>query len=127
MDNLRNADESYLDDGVKLLELAMNARRLFEQQEPREKRKLLDFLLSNSTWKDGRLHPNFKQPFDLIADAASAALVSHRQNDAEIVKTEIWLGNQDSQTCRSKPMIHLINIESVPPECATGNANHLLV
>ena len=91
MDNLRNADESYLDDGVKLLELAMDARRLFEQQEPREKRKLLDFLLSNSTWKDGRLHPNFKQPFDLIADAASAALVSHRQNDAEIVKTEIWL------------------------------------
>jgi site-specific DNA recombinase len=96
MEQLRNADQTYLDDGVRLLELAMNASRLFEQQEPREKRKLLDFLLSNSTWKEGRLHPNFKQPFDLIADTASEALMASHQSDAETVKSEIWLGNQDS-------------------------------
>ncbi|MEO9827692.1 MAG: hypothetical protein ABJF50_25125 [Paracoccaceae bacterium] len=96
MEQLRNADQLYLDDGVRLLELAMNTRRLFEQQEPKEKRKLLDFLLSNSTWKDGRLHPNYKQPFDLIADTASEALMASRQSDAETVKNEIWLGNLDS-------------------------------
>jgi hypothetical protein len=37
----QNADKSYLDEGVALLELARNAQRLFAKQEPREKRRLL--------------------------------------------------------------------------------------
>ena len=39
----QDADKSYLDEGVQILELARNAQRLFEQQEPREKRRLLNF------------------------------------------------------------------------------------
>jgi site-specific DNA recombinase len=35
------ADQSYLEEGVRLLDLARNARRLFERQESREKRRLL--------------------------------------------------------------------------------------
>ena len=42
---LQNADKSYLDEGVQLLELARNAQRLFERQEPRQKRRLLNFVL----------------------------------------------------------------------------------
>ena len=34
----QQADRSYMDEGVQLLELARNAQKLFEQQEPREKR-----------------------------------------------------------------------------------------
>ena len=37
------ADQSYMDEGVQILELARNAQRLFERQEPREKRRLLNF------------------------------------------------------------------------------------
>ena len=33
----QDADQSYLDEGVRILELARNAQRLFEQQEPRRK------------------------------------------------------------------------------------------
>lgn len=33
----QNADKSYLDEGIALLELARNAQRLFAKQEPREK------------------------------------------------------------------------------------------
>ena len=33
----QSADSSYLDDGVRLIELAQNARRLFEKQDSREK------------------------------------------------------------------------------------------
>src|SRR5262245_38796388 len=44
---------------------------LFEKQPPREKRRLLDFVLSNSTWANGVLTPVFRQPFDLLADAAA--------------------------------------------------------
>src|SRR6266850_2768288 len=32
-----------------------------------EKCKLLAFVCSNSTWKDGRLIPQYRQPFDLVA------------------------------------------------------------
>src|ERR1700733_16043493 len=47
----QNADKSYLDEGVALLDLARNAQRLFAKQEPREKRQLLNFVLSNCTWR----------------------------------------------------------------------------
>jgi hypothetical protein len=56
---------------LALLELAGRAADRFEKQEPREKRRLLDFVLSNSTWADGVLTPQFRQPFDLLADAAA--------------------------------------------------------
>ena len=53
IERLQAADRSYMDEGVQLLELARNAQMLFAKQEPREKRRLLNFLLSNCTWEDG--------------------------------------------------------------------------
>jgi site-specific DNA recombinase len=61
------ADQCYLDEGVRLLELAQNAQRLFAKQEPSEQRRMLNFVLSNSTWKNDKLFVTFRQPFDLIA------------------------------------------------------------
>jgi hypothetical protein len=49
-----------------LLDLAQKAVFLYEKQEMKEKRKLLDFVCSNSTWKDGRLIPQYRKPFDLL-------------------------------------------------------------
>jgi hypothetical protein len=51
----QNADQSYKEEGVALLDLARNAHRLFATQEPREKRRLLNFVLSNCTWEDGKM------------------------------------------------------------------------
>jgi len=62
------ANRTYLDEGVQLLELAGRAYELFCEQPSREQRRLLDFLLSNCTWKDNQLSVDFRQPFDLIAD-----------------------------------------------------------
>jgi site-specific DNA recombinase len=67
----RQADQSYMEEGLALLELAGRAADLFEKQVPGEKRRLLDFVLSNSTWANGVLTPVFRQPFDLLADAAA--------------------------------------------------------
>src|SRR5262249_6772894 len=53
IERLQAADWSYMNEGVQILELARNAQRLFARQEPREKRRLLNFLLSNCTWEDG--------------------------------------------------------------------------
>jgi DNA invertase Pin-like site-specific DNA recombinase len=63
----RQADQSYMEEGAMLLELANRAVDLFEQQAPREKRRLLDFVVSNCTWANGRLTVEFRQPFDLLA------------------------------------------------------------
>src|SRR5712691_6833056 len=66
------ADQCYLDEGVRLLELAQSAQRLFAKQEPHEQRRMLNFVLSNSTWKNDELSVTFRQPFDLIAQTATS-------------------------------------------------------
>jgi hypothetical protein len=56
-----------------LLKLALGARHAFGHQEAREKRRLLNFVLSNSTWKNGELIARFRQPFDIIVEATATA------------------------------------------------------
>jgi DNA invertase Pin-like site-specific DNA recombinase len=69
----QNASQSYMEEGISLMELANRAADLFEAQSPSEKRRLLDFVLSNSYWADGELTPEFRQPFDMIADMATVS------------------------------------------------------
>ena len=98
-----------MDEGVRLLELARNARRLFEKQEAREKRRLLDFLVSNCSWRDGKLKADFRQPFDLLADTAAAAAQAATTEASDRVKREIWLGGRDSNpdyTVQSRVSYH---------------------
>jgi site-specific DNA recombinase len=89
----QSADQTYLDEGIRILELAQNARRLFEQQEAREKRRLLDFVVSNCSWKGRELNADFRQPFDLIVETTSEAARAGRGGRAEIVDGEIWQGD----------------------------------
>ena len=89
----QNADRTYLQEGVELLELARNAQRLFSQQEPREKRRLLNFVLSNCTWEDGEVVATFREPFDMLAETTSSAARAPVDDKGNTSKTEIWLGN----------------------------------
>ena len=83
-------------EGVQLLELARNAQRLFERQDVREKRRLLNFVLSNCTWDDGEVVATFRQPFDLLAETTAIAAQSAVDRGANSAKSEIWLGDLDS-------------------------------
>ena len=89
----QNADKSYLDEGVALLDLARSAQRLFAMQEPREKRRLLNFVLSNCTWEDGEVVATFREPFDMLAETTLSAARVATDEKANSPKTEIWLGN----------------------------------
>ena len=91
-----SAEQSYMDEGVQILELARSAQRLFEQQEPREKRRLLNFLLSNCSWEDGEVIATFRQPFDLLAQTTAIAARREAGNTANSAKSEIWLPGPDS-------------------------------
>ncbi len=62
----QGSNVSYLENGVRILELAQRAAELYERQDMSEKRKLLNLVFSNSTWKGGKLYPNFRNPFNLI-------------------------------------------------------------
>ena len=105
----QTANQSYMTEGIRLLELARNARRLFEKQEAREKRRLLDFLVSNCFWKDGQLTAEFRQPFDLLADTVTAAAHAQATDESDQAKREIWLGGRDSNpdsTVQSRVSYH---------------------
>lgn len=96
IDRHETAEQSYMEEGVQILELARNAQKLFERQEPRQKRRLLNFLLSNCSWEDGEVVATFRQPFDLLAQATVAAARATVASSPNSAKSEIWLGDQDS-------------------------------
>ncbi|MDE1987427.1 MAG: zinc ribbon domain-containing protein, partial [Alphaproteobacteria bacterium] len=89
----QSADRTYLDEGVQLLELSQAAPRLFNKNPPHEKRRLLNFLLSNSVWKEGKLSATFRQPFDLIAETAALAAATAGTGDSESGEHPVWLGD----------------------------------
>ena len=62
----------------------------------REKRRLLNFVLSNCSWEDGEIVATFRQPFDLLAETSTIAARSSAGSGGKSTKSEIWLGNLDS-------------------------------
>ena len=51
--------------------LANRAADLLTEQSAAEKRRLLEFVLSNSIWASGELTPEFRRTFDMYADVAT--------------------------------------------------------
>ena len=115
----RNADRSYLSEGVALLELANNAQRLFAKQEPREKRRLLNFLLSNCTWEDGVLTVRFRQPFDMLAETITAVRGETFRNPDLAAK------QTNGSPSRTRTCDHSINRRKVAPASSTRLRNSL--
>lgn len=103
IDRRRTADKSYLEEEIALLDLARNAQRLFANQEPREKRRLLDFLLSNCAWEDGEVISMFRQPFDMLAETVAETKKERASGTAFLPAFEKWLPEQD----RYKPTISM--------------------
>jgi site-specific DNA recombinase len=89
----QDAEQSYMDDGVKILELARNAHALFECQTAREKRRLLNFVLSNCSWQDGEVTVVLREPFDFLAKTNAAAARMGEVSAGNLTKKEIWLGD----------------------------------
>ena len=96
IDRHEAAEQSYMDEGVQILELARNAQSLFQRQEPGQKRPLLNFVLSNCFWEDGEVRATFRQPFDLLAQTTAIAACYEAKETAELEKSEIWLPGPDS-------------------------------
>ena len=92
----QNANSSYLEEGVQLLELTQKAVNLYEKQEMKEKRRILDFVFSNCLWKDGALIPNYRKPFDVLALTNSTYQKKKATSRMKSGLSEIWLPGRDS-------------------------------
>jgi hypothetical protein len=69
---------------------------MFVKQPAHEKRRLLDFVVSNCSWKDGQLTPTFRQPFDMLAVAVAQNLGSETLSKFPSAKNENWLPSLDA-------------------------------
>jgi site-specific DNA recombinase len=56
-----------------MADFVRRAHKLFEKQPASEKRRLLNFVLSNCTWEHGKLCVNLREPFDLPAKTSEKA------------------------------------------------------
>jgi site-specific DNA recombinase len=89
------ANQNYIEEGIKLLQLARRAHELFENQSAHEKRRLLDFVLSNSVWKNGKLLAEYRQPFDVLAVAIASDQRTTSLEPTRAVENENWLPESD--------------------------------
>jgi DNA invertase Pin-like site-specific DNA recombinase len=62
----QHANQTYIEEGVRLLALAHRAPIMFADQPPAEKRKLLDCVVSSCHWKNGELEPVYREPFGMM-------------------------------------------------------------
>lgn len=89
----QEANDSYMDEGVALVGLALNAHRIFESEAHLSRRRLLNFILSNCTWKDGKLSAEFKQPFELLQESGQLVRSGKMQSGYNDAEKQNWLGN----------------------------------
>jgi hypothetical protein len=91
------ANQTYIEEGVQLLQSAHRAHELFERQEAGEKRRLLSFLPSNCVWKAGVLTAEYRQPFDMLALAREVGGGDEAMSGTKNGQSENWLpkGNAD--------------------------------
>ena len=87
------ADQNYLEEGISILEMARSAQRLFDHEEPMEKRRLLNFVCSNSTWANGELKATLREPFGFIAEMAKFTRDGASENGIRFAERSGWLGD----------------------------------
>ncbi len=88
----QKANHNYLDEGIKLLEMASKSHKTFMEQNPIEKRRLVSSFFAQSSWKGGKLSVNFRQPFELIAVSNSENSNKEAVSVGANGLNEKWLG-----------------------------------
>lgn len=92
----QNTNRTYYEEGVQILELAQRAVKLYEKQTIEEKRRLLNFVYSNSTWSNGQLNAIFRKPFDLLAVTSGQMKKEKAAFGFKGDPCSVWLPEQDS-------------------------------
>jgi len=86
----QSADENYIEQGIRLIEIARNAYQFFHRKDQPIRAELVRFIFPNSNLRDGKVEPVFKPPFDIIwklAQEARKYKPSHKKEAAEDLST----------------------------------------
>ena len=67
------SDQNYIEQGIRLLEIARNALEFYKSHGQEERAKLLQFLLQDPKLQNKKVIPAFKPPFNLIHTMATEA------------------------------------------------------
>lgn len=92
----QSADQHYLEESISILEMARGARRMFDNEEPMEKRRLLNFVVSNLIWMDGELNATLRETFEFIAEMARYTSSAGGNSGRDFAGHSSWLGWPDS-------------------------------
>lgn len=68
LEALHNTEKKYYDEGSRILETLKNAYSLYLQQPPSEKRKMLNYLLSNCTLEGEKVSYDYNLPFSYFVN-----------------------------------------------------------
>ena len=68
LEALHHAEKKYYDEGVRIVETLKNAYTLYLQQPSSEKRKMLNYLLSNCVLKGRRVSYDYNLPFSYFVN-----------------------------------------------------------
>jgi DNA invertase Pin-like site-specific DNA recombinase len=69
----QEADENYIEQGIRLIEIARNAYSFYQSKDQPIRAELIRFIFPNSNLRDGKVEPVFKPPFDIIWKMAREA------------------------------------------------------
>ena len=85
-----------LDVAIQVFELANRAYDLMISREPREQRRLLEVLISNSVLAEGRLTLTWREPFDQLAQPPVEPETENGDSDSQNRRHSVWSGRPDS-------------------------------
>lgn len=69
----QEADENYIEQGIKLLELAEKTAEIYRTRGQEARSELFRFIMPGSILEKDKVIPAFKQPFDIIHQLAEDA------------------------------------------------------
>jgi len=69
----QEADENYIEQGIKLIEIARNAYEFYQSKDQPIRAELIRFIFPNSNLRGGKVVPVFKPPFYIIWKLAQEA------------------------------------------------------
>jgi len=77
----QNANQSYMEEGIKILELAQRLVPLYVAASSEEKQEILKFLLWNCTLKDATPTPVYRKPFNWLVEMGQLQIWRGRRDD----------------------------------------------
>ena len=93
---LKSEEEIPFEKRISILELIRNTRTMYLKRSSSEKGRLVSNLLSNCTWKDGELTAEFRQPYDIVADAKMKHDKKKAAGESPDSLYPVWYARQDS-------------------------------